>query len=169
MAKRRLLGFWWGAAILIAVVLSTTLAPVFGLDLVALLGEGPLIILIAALILLGLGLLVGSVLGAVREPLRRYYGEDERSRRLLAIGRPVRAQLVAVREDSSSGLAEVNDAPALVLKLRYNYRGLEYTAGCCTFAPPLLLPRLTPGSELTLLVDPLEPRECIVDWRSFNS
>ncbi len=167
MAKRRLIGFWWGAAILVGVVLVSTLAPVFGLDLVALLGEGPLIVLIAALILLGLGLLLGSVLGAVREPLRRYHGEDERTRRLLAIGRPVRARLVSLREDSSSGLVGVNDAPAVVLELRYTYRGLECTASCSTFVPPLLLPRLIPGAEVPILVDPLEPRECLVDWRSF--
>jgi hypothetical protein len=156
-------GFVFGLVLLILVTLTATLLPVFGVDAVALLGEGLFTALIVGLVTLGVGLLGGSIATAVRGPLRRYYGTDRFERRLRRRGEPLTGRLLDFDADELGGVREINDARALRLRLHYRLRGAKYEGVCRVFASPRLERELRPGARLPLLVDPTAPTRCVID------
>ena len=115
------------------------------------------IVLTVGTFLIGMYLLMGPVLGTMFG-----IGAEARIRKT---GRPAKAVLKALGENSGGGIVTINDQPYLNLTVEVHdgYQA-PYVASFDTIVPRTLLPQLQPGVEFPVKVDPQNPQKVVVDW-----
>ena len=96
------------------------------------------------------------------KPLFSFFGGG--AKRILATGRPAKAKVLAVGENSGGGVVTINDQPYLNLKLEINDGAQVTEASIDVVVPRYAVPRLQPGAELNIMLDRENPAKMAVDW-----
>lgn len=91
-----------------------------------------------------------SIYGSVRAARRK--------RRILKFGRPARATILRVGENSGGGVVTINGQPYLNLKVRVEDGvNAAYETDFDTVVPRAVLPQLQPGAVVAVRIDPKDP------------
>jgi len=98
--------------------------------------------------------------------IRRYLlGGAARERRILQTGRPARATVVSLGENSGGGVVTVNDQPYLNLVLEvHDGFSAPYAVSMDLVIPRAAVPQFQPGAVIPVKVDPADPRNVVIDW-----
>jgi hypothetical protein len=124
----------------------------------------PIIITIALLLLpfLVAGFIFFGVFFGAAAPLRR---EMRDTKRVLATGRPAKAVVKSISESSLGATVTVNDQPYLnvTLEIHDGYSD-PYIISFDTIVPRAEVPRVQPGDEIAVKVDPSDPEKVAIVW-----
>ncbi len=105
----------------------------------------------------GMYLLMGPVLGT-------FFGIGAEAR-IRKTGRPAKAVLKNLAENSGGGIVTINDQPYLNLTVEvHDGVTAPYVVSFDTVVPRTLLPQLQPGVEFQVKVDPQNPQKVVADW-----
>jgi len=156
----------WVAPLVVATFVPTLTAEkwgpkVFGAEWFARYG-GPATMAygVAMIITVGAILLIPN-LGLLFSP----FGGSPTERRIRKYGRPARATILAVGENSGGGVVTVNDQPYLNLAVRVeDGASPAYETNFDMIVPRASLPRFQPGAIIKVKVDPQDPRKVVADY-----
>jgi hypothetical protein len=124
----------------------------------------PVVITIALLVLpfLVVGFVFYGVFFGATAPFRRVTRDTET---VLAAGRPAKAVVKSISESSLGATVTVNDQPYLNLTLEIHDGFSDpYVVSFDTVVPRTAVPRVQPGSEVAVKVDPSDPEKVAVVW-----
>jgi hypothetical protein len=94
-----------------------------------------------------------------------FFGGSPKERRIRKFGRPARATIVRVGENSGGGVVTVNDQPYLNLVVRVEDGvSTPYETDFDTIISRTSLPQLQPGAVVKVKVDPQDPRKVVLDY-----
>ena len=94
--------------------------------------------------------------------LKYLFGNKDRNR-ILASGRPAKAKVIKLGE-SGRGIVTINEQPFVSLKLEvYDGSKPPYQVELKTIVARLDIPRLQPGAELAIKIDPNNPEKIAID------
>ena len=98
-------------------------------------------------------------------PMFSFFGGSPTERRIRKTGRPARATVVAVGENSGGGAVTINDQPYLNLVVRVE-DGVTapYEASFDAIIPRAQVPQVQPGAILAVKVDPQNPKRVVLDY-----
>ncbi len=99
------------------------------------------------------------------KPIFSFFGGGPGARRIRKYGRPAKATVLAIGENSGGGVVTVNDQPYLNLQVRVE-DGFQtpYDASFDTIIPRSALPQFQPGAVIPVKVDPEDPQKVVIDW-----
>jgi len=99
------------------------------------------------------------------KPMLSFFGGGPTARRIRKHGRPARATVLAIGENSGGGVVTVNDQPYLNLQVRVEdgYQA-PYDVSFDTIIPRSLVPQFQPGAVIPVKVDPEDPQKVVIDW-----
>ena len=94
-----------------------------------------------------------------------FFGGSPAERRIRKYGRPARATILAVGENSGGGVVTVNDQPYLNLVVRVeDGASSPYEADFDAIISRTSLPQVQPGAVIKVKVDPRDPRKVVLDY-----
>jgi hypothetical protein len=110
-------------------------------------------------------LVVGEIILPSFGPMRALLGGGAAERRIRKSGRPARAIILAVGENSGGGVVTINNQPYLNLVVRVE-DGVSspYEANFDAIIPRASLPQMQPGAVVKVKVDPQDPRKVVLDY-----
>jgi hypothetical protein len=126
--------------------------------------SAPVIITIGLLLLpfLVVGFVFYGVFFSTAAPFRRATRE---AKKVLGRGRPAKAVVKSISESNLGATVTVNDQPYLNLTLEiHDGYSDPYVVSFDTVVPRTEVPRVQPGSELAVKVDPVDPENVAVVW-----
>ena len=120
---------------------------------------------ITVYVILGALLITVPVLAGLLGPMLSFFGGSPAERRIRKTGRPAKATVPAVGENSGGGVVTVNDQPYLNLMVRVEDGvSAPYEANFDTIVPRASLPQVQPGAVWRVKIDPQDPRKVVADY-----
>lgn len=112
---------------------------------------------------IGALVVVVIVFGGFMGPMLSFFGGSPEEKRIRKTGRPARATIIRVGENSGGGVVTVNDQPYLNLVVRVEEGpGAPYEASFDLIIPRAAVPQLQPGAAVMVKVDPRDPRKVVL-------
>lgn len=170
MARRRFY-FWWvflWPLLFIPLAFSGKWAPaVFGEEAYARFVDADGITIVGVVFAVGVA---AAILIPSLKPIFSFFGGSPTERRIRGAGRPARATVLAIGENSGGVVVTVNDQPYLNLQVRVEdgFRA-PYDVSFDTIIPRSALPQFQPGAAIPVKVDPDDPEKVVIDWDSSPS
>jgi hypothetical protein len=157
--------FWWvflWPVLFIPLALSEKWAPaVFGEEAYARFVDAGGITIVGVAFAVGV---TAAILIPALKPIFSFFGGGPGARRIRKYGRPARATILAIGENSGGGVVTVNDQPYLNLQVRVEdgFRA-AYDVSFDTVIPRSILPQFQPGAVIPIKVDPEDPQKVVID------
>jgi len=164
MARRRI-SFWWifvWPVFFIPLAFAKFWGPaVFGEEAYARFENAGGITIVGVVLAVGVA---AAVLIIVLKPMLSFFGGSPSERRIRKFGRPAKATILAIGENSGGGVVTVNDQPYLNLQVRVEdgFRA-AYDASFDTIIPRAIVPQFRPGAVIPVKVDPDDPEKIVID------
>jgi hypothetical protein len=144
-------------AIVALVFVGVALEPLFGW------GFAPMVIIVGSVLVVvcSMRVLPKFLFSGFLSP---FLGMSKDAQRVLSTGRPAKATVLSIGENSGGGVVTLNDQPYLNLKMRVE-DGLSppYEVSLNTIIPRAAVPQFQPGAVLTVRIDPQNPMNLVLE------